>query len=405
MKRLHCFFCKTVSSARSPRPHDAALLFAVLPYSASATAAGAASTAGKHMFMAQYLVDSCGFDQEKATEVSKLLNGIESRQQPDSVLAFLKRYGFDDASVKRLLHYFPKCLLLDVEKTLAPKFRAFEDLGLCPSDIVHLVRSNPCIVKIKHERTVPKIEFWQGLFRSKDALVKSFKRNRGILAYSIEKKIQPNIELLREYGLDGPKLASILRSRPLIVAQKADFLKSLIRRAEDLGVPRTSGMFHRTLLALSMVNPEKFKMQMELFRSFGWSEDDFVAAFQKCPTFPLKSSMTLQRTMEFLINEVGYASSYIAIRPILLIMSLERRLIPRHRILATLKSRGHCETDCKVYTYMKVSEAKFVEKYIILYKDRYPDLSELYASLNHSNVSDSRLQRGKSFFSPARHRS
>ncbi|XP_074560250.1 transcription termination factor MTERF8, chloroplastic-like [Curcuma longa] len=393
MKRLHyfSFFCKTVSSASSPRPHDAALLFAVLPYSASATASGAASTTGKHMFMAQYLVDSCGFDQEKATEVSKLLNGIESPQQPDSVLAFLKRYGFDDASVKRLLHYFPKCLLLDVEKTLAPKFRAFEDLGLSPSDIIHLVRSNPSTVIIKHERTVPKIEFWQDLLGSKDALVKLFK-NRGILAYNIEKKIQPNIELLRECGLDGPKLASILRSRPLIVAQKADFLKSLIRRAEDLGVPRTSGMFLCTLRALVTVSPEKFNMQMELFRSFGWSDDDFVAAFQKCPTFPLKSSMTLQRTMEFLINEAGYASSYIAIRPILLLMSLERRLIPRHRILATLKSRGHCESDYKATTYMMLSEAKFVEKYIILYKDRYPDLSELYASLKHTNASDSGLQ-------------
>ncbi|KAG6499713.1 hypothetical protein ZIOFF_039504 [Zingiber officinale] len=376
MKRLHYFssFCKTVYFTRSPHPHYASLLFAVLPYSDSATAAGAASATGKHMFMVQYLVDSCGFDQEKATEASKLLKGIQSRQQPDSVLAFLKSYGFDDASVKKLLLYSPKCLLLDVEKTLAPKFRAFEDLGLSPSDIVQLVWSNPSAIRIKHERTVPKIEFWQGLLGSKDALVKLFKRNRTILSYSIEKKIQPNLELLRECGLDGPKLTSVLR------------------RAEEWGVPRTSGMFHITLRTLLMVSPEKFKMQMELFRSFGWSEDNFVAAFQKCPTFTHGSLTTLQRKMEFLKNEVGYASSFIAIRPILLKMSLESRLIPRHRILATLKSRGHCESDYKVTAYMMASETKFVEKYIIFYKDRYPDLSELYASLKHTNTSDSGLQ-------------
>ncbi|KAG6495820.1 transcription termination factor MTERF8, chloroplastic-like [Zingiber officinale] len=397
MKRLHYFssFCQTVSSTRSPRPHDAALLFAVLPYSASAAAAAAvaaASITGRHMFMAQYLVNSCGFDQEKATEASKLLKGIQSRQQPDSILAFLKSYGFDDGSTKRLLLLFPKCLLLDVEKAFAPRFRAFEDLGLSPSDIVNLVRSNPSTIKMKHERIVSKIEFWQGLLSSKDALVKLIKTNRGILTYSIENKIKPNLELLRECGLDGPKLASILRNRPKIVAQNADFLKSLISRAEDLGVPRTSEMFHRILCALFTVSSEKFKMQMELFRSFGWSENDFVAAFHKCPTFPLKSSMTLQRTMEFLINEAGYASSYIAIRPVLLIMSLERRLIPRHRILATLKSRGHCESDYKVTTYIMATEAKFVEKYITLYKDRYPDLSELYANLSHCNASDSGFQ-------------
>ncbi|XP_074558815.1 transcription termination factor MTERF8, chloroplastic-like [Curcuma longa] len=396
MKRLLYFslFCKTVPSIRSPRPHDAALLFAVLPYSAfaTATAAGAASTSGKHMFMAQYLVDSCGFDQEKATKASKLLKGIQSRQQPDSVLAFLKSYGFDDASVKRLVDYFPKCLLLDVEKTLAPKFRAFEDLGFSPSDIVHLVRSNPDTTKIKLERIVAKIEFWQDLLGSKDALVKLFKGNHWVLGYSVKKRIQPNLEILRECGVDGQKLAFILRFHPLFITQKADTLKSLISRVEDLGVPRTSGMFHCTLCALFVVHPKKFKMLMELFRSFGWSEADFVAALQKCPNLPGRSLKTLQRNMEFLINEAGYASSYIAKRPVLLTMSLERRLIPRHRILAALKSKGYCESDYKVTTYTMVSETKFVEKYIVVYKDRYPDLMELYASLKHTNASDSGLQ-------------
>ncbi|KAG6495821.1 hypothetical protein ZIOFF_043649 [Zingiber officinale] len=394
MKRLHyfSFFCKTVSSARSPRPHDAALLFAVLPYSASATAAGAASITGKHMFMAQYLVDSCGFDQEKATEASKLLKGIQSRQQPDSVLAFLKSYGFNDSTVTRYLLFSPKCLLLDVEKTLAPKFQAFEDLGLSPSDIIHFVRSNPSTIQMKLERIRSKIEFWQGLLSSKDALVKLIKRTRGILTLSIEKRIQPNLELLQECGVDGQKLAFILRNRPKIVAQNADYLKSLISRVEDLGVPRTSGMFHCTLSALFTVSREKFKMQMEFFRRFGWSEDDFVVAFQKCPTFLQGSWTTLQRKMEFLINEAGYASSYIATRPVILTLSLERRMIPRHRILATLKSRGHCERNYKEIAYMLDSEARFLEKYIILYKDRYPALTKLYASLNHSNTSDSGLQ-------------
>ncbi|KAG6495852.1 hypothetical protein ZIOFF_043681 [Zingiber officinale] len=111
------------------------------------------------MFMAQYLINSFGLDQEKATVASNLLRGILSRQQHDSILAFLKSYGFDDASVKRLVHYFTKCLILDVEKTLAPKFRAFKDVDISLSDIVHLIRSNPNITKIKHERTVASIKF------------------------------------------------------------------------------------------------------------------------------------------------------------------------------------------------------------------------------------------------------
>ncbi|KAG6499761.1 hypothetical protein ZIOFF_039553 [Zingiber officinale] len=157
-------------------------------------------------------------DQEKVTEASKLLNGIQSRQQPNSVLAFLKSCGFD-----------------------AQKFRDFEDLGLSPTDIVHLVRS-------------------------KDALVKLFKRNQGILAYSIEKKIQPNVELLREFAW---------------------------RFWECHG--------HRGVCTL---------------RGQSKSVQDANEVI-----------LELQINMEFLINEAGYASSYISTRPLLLIMSLERRLI------------------------------------------------------------------------------
>ncbi|KAG6495841.1 hypothetical protein ZIOFF_043670 [Zingiber officinale] len=253
MKKLLYFslFCKAVSSTRFPLSHDAAILFAVLPYSASATAASAASTTGKHMFMTQYLVDSCGFDQEKATEGSKLLKGIQS------------------PAATRLRPCFPqKCSRVTI----------------------------------------------------------------GFLGTTSRRGSNPT---LRCFG-NVAWTAKSLRFHPMFILQKADTLKSLISHVEDLGVPQTSGMFHCTLCALFMVYPKKFKMLMDMFRNFGWSQGDFVAAIQKCPNLPGRSLKHLQRKMEFLINEAGYAFSYIGTRLVLLTLSLERRLIPRHRILATL---------------------------------------------------------------------
>ncbi|XP_074559501.1 transcription termination factor MTERF8, chloroplastic-like [Curcuma longa] len=382
MKKLHSFslFSKTIASNRSPRHHDASFLFAVFPYSASASSGGVASATRKHMFMAQYLVDSCGFDQKKAAEVSELLNGIKSRQQPDSVLAFLRSYGIDDATVKSLILFFPGCLLLDVGKSLAPRFQALQDLGFSSSDVVHLVRSNPVVVRNKLEGIVQKIQFWQGLLGSNDLLVNLFKKKHWILGCSIEKRVQPNLEMLQECGITGRKFSLIVRNSPMIMIQKADSLKSLISQVEDLGVPRTSGMFHLTLWSLYRVKPKKFKMQIDLFRSFGWSEDDFMAALRRCPTFPAASLKTMQRKMEFLVNEAGYASSRIAMRPVILTLSLEQRLIPRYRILATLKSRGCSKSDYKVSACLMCPEKTFVEKYIDRYKDKYPDLVQLYAS-------------------------
>nr|XP_018680287.1 PREDICTED: transcription termination factor MTERF15, mitochondrial-like isoform X2 [Musa acuminata subsp. malaccensis]XP_018680288.1 PREDICTED: transcription termination factor MTERF15, mitochondrial-like isoform X2 [Musa acuminata subsp. malaccensis]XP_018680289.1 PREDICTED: transcription termination factor MTERF15, mitochondrial-like isoform X2 [Musa acuminata subsp. malaccensis] len=352
------------------RPADAAVFLSTHSYSA-------ASGAPQSSFMAEYLVSSCGFDPDEAAKASKLLGRIESRHQPDSVLGFFKSHGFDNAQMKRVLSVNPRWLLLDVEKTLAQKFRALQDLGFSCSDITRLVSSNNAVINHKFQNVLSKIQFWQGTLGSNDLLMKFCKRNRWFLSYSIEKNIQPNIEILRDFGITDQKLSMILRCRPVLLAQKAETLKALIGRVEGLGVARTSGMFLQTLSVLQSVSEKNFKAHLEFFKGFGWSEDDFLAAFRKAPYLVRFSLKSLQRKMEFLVNETRCAPSYLAPRPGILLMSLEKRLIPRYRILTGLKSRGVLIGNLQTNTLMSYPEKKFLEKFIICYKE-FPELIELY---------------------------
>ncbi|CAL9083582.1 unnamed protein product [Musa textilis] len=169
----------------------------------------------------------------------------------------------------------------------------------------------------------------------------------------------------------------ILRHRPLLIILKAEALKASISRVEGLGVARTSGMFLYTLCVLHSVSEKRYKAHLEFFKGFGWSEDDFLAAFRKCPTLVEVSLKSLQRKMEFLVNEAGCAPSYLAPRPVILLMSLEKRLMPRHRIVTGLKSRGVCISNHSISSYMSYPEKTFLEKFINCYKE-YPELIELY---------------------------
>ncbi|CAD5172766.1 unnamed protein product [Musa acuminata subsp. malaccensis] len=352
------------------RPADAAVFLSTHSFSA-------ASGAPQSSFMAEYLVSSCGFDPDEAAKASKLLGRIESRHQPDSVLGFFKSHSFDNAQMKRVLSVNPRWLLLDVEKTLAPKFRALQDLGFSCSDITHLVSSNNGVISHKSETILSKIQLWQGLLGSKDLLMKICKKNRWFLGCSIEKTIQPNIEILRDCGITDQKLSMILRHRPLLITRNAETLKALISRVEGLGVARTSGMFLQTLSVLHCVSEKNFKAHLEFFKGFGWSEDDFLAAFRKAPSIVAYSLKSLQRKMEFLVNETGCAPYYLAHRPVILTMSLEKRLIPRYRILMGLKSRGVHIGNLQMDTYMSYTEKKFLEKFVFRYKE-FPELIELY---------------------------
>ncbi|RZR90837.1 hypothetical protein BHM03_00018823 [Ensete ventricosum] len=352
------------------RPADAAVFLSTHSYSA-------ASGAPRSSFMAEYLVSSCGFDPDEAAKASKLLGRIESRHQPDSVLGFFKNHGFDNAQMKRILSINPEWLLLDVQKTLAPKFRALQDLGFSCSDITDLVSSNNTVINDELHNVLSKIQFWQGLLRSNDLLVKLCKKNRWFLGYSIEKRIQPNIEILRDCGITDQKFLVITRNDPVFITQKSESLKALISRVEGLGVARTSGMFHRAMMILDSISEKNFKAHLEFFKGFGWSEDDFLAAFRKAPYLVGCSLKSLQKKMEFLVNETRCAPSYLANRPVILLMSLEKRLIPRYQILTGLKSRGLHNGNIQMITYMTYPEKKFMEKFVIRYKE-CPECIELY---------------------------
>ncbi|CAL9117196.1 unnamed protein product [Musa textilis] len=358
-------FSKTLSFIHRPRPADARLSSSS-SYSVAATGSGALQPS----FMAEYLVTSCGFSPEKAAKASNLLGGIASRRQPDAVLGFFKSHGFDDTHVKELLSWHPRWLLLDVEKTLAAKFRALQELGFSQSDITHLVLANPSVINYDVRTLVHKIRLWQGLIGSNDRLVKLFKRRQWILGYSIEKRIQPNIEMLRSCGITDQKLGMIVRYQPTLLTMRAEALRALISRAEAFGVARTSGSFHWTLSVLFTVSVERFNAQKKLFGAFGWSEAEFLDACRKTPAFLTGSLKKLKMKMEFLVNEAGYAPSYIALRPVLLAYSLEKRLIPRYQLMAALKSRGLCAGDHKLLTYMGVPEKKFLESYAYIHELR-----------------------------------
>ncbi|CAL9754669.1 unnamed protein product [Musa acuminata subsp. burmannicoides] len=169
----------------------------------------------------------------------------------------------------------------------------------------------------------------------------------------------------------------ILRNRPVLIAHKAETLKALISRVEGFGVARTSGMFPQTLRVLHCVSEKNFNAHLEFVKGFGWSEDDFLAAFRKSPVIVACSLKSLQRKMEFLVNETRCAPSYLAPRPRILSMSLEKRLIPRYRILMGLKSRGVHIGHLQMITYMLYPEKKFLEEFVIRHT-QFPELIELY---------------------------
>ncbi|EHA8591187.1 putative transcription termination factor MTERF2, chloroplastic [Cocos nucifera] len=150
----------------------------------------------------------------------------------------------------------------------------------------------------------------------------------------------PNLSLLRECGISDPKTAMVLRKSPTLILRNPQNIRDLMERVERMGVPRSSGMFLWVLWASNLISEATLNSKLRLMKSFGWSEVEFFAAFRKSPLFVTNSEGMLSAKMAFLVKEAGYKPSKVALRPKLLMHSLEKRMKPRLRVMQMLEASG-----------------------------------------------------------------
>lgn len=136
-------------------------------------------------------------------------------------------------------------------------------------------------------------------------------------------------------------------------------------------------MFLWILDVLYSVSREKVDAHSKLMSSLGWSNSEFCSAIGKQPYFLHNSTDILRIKMEFFVNNIGFTPSSIAKRPKILVFSLKKRMIPRFQVMKILKSEGLWTSNDKLNMFFMISDLKFLNKFILPYKDKFPKLLEI----------------------------
>ncbi|KAJ0975156.1 hypothetical protein J5N97_017121 [Dioscorea zingiberensis] len=321
--------------------------------------------------VAEYLLSTFDFSPEKAVWASKNLNHLKSFEKPESVLNFLKGYGFDDTQIKKLVSLYPQSLCCDVERTLKPKFEGLQGLGFTGPELAHLILSNHMVLRSSFERNVrPKIEFWRGILGSVELMSKFFRAKQWLLNFSLELRLIPNLALLRKFGIPDDRITMIVQRHPRLILQKPEDLKALAKRVEGMGIPHDSAMFVWALSILQRISKARFHAKLEFMKSLGWSEADFLSAFRKNPIFLTVSEPMMKKKIDFLVNEAGCKQPELVHNPKFLMFSLDKRLVPRHHVMQVLKSKGLHSGNYSLGYIMSQSEEMFIKNFLICHKEK-----------------------------------
>lgn len=330
--------------------------------------------------IADYLINSLGFHEDEAIAVSSQVRRLKSTESSDLVVKVFKDYGLDDTQVRNIVSIVPRILTIKPNKTLEPKLRVFRELGLSAPDLVTLVRRNRFIFwKGLHTQIIPTVDYLRTLLGCDEKVVELINRSKWmLLANTTITRISENIRLLKKYGLSDEKILSFLIRDPQRMKLAPELFESKLQYVENkLGISRSLPIFIHGLYAVMYSSELEIENNIQVFRSFGWSDYEIFTLIRSQPYFLDRSEAYIRDKLKFFMKDLNYTPSYLMRCTFFWTLSLEKRLKPRNEVFKILKERELVKDTPSFVTTVKYSEPKFLD-FLKRFESHIPSLCETY---------------------------
>ncbi|KAL5753710.1 hypothetical protein ACOSP7_021930 [Xanthoceras sorbifolium] len=328
-----------------------------------------------------YLIETLNLPKTQAQSISTQFSH-KSLDNPHSVLHYFRSLGFSETDIRSAVGSVPKILFSNVDKTLKPKIDFFLEMGLVGSHLGKFISNNTAILTFSlRKKLIPRIENLKKILvndKSNEELIKVISRCSWVLTTNPESRLLNNTAFLESCGIVGSQLSVLLKRQPSLFVLKESKLRDLVSRVSGMGFSLDSGMSLHALHTLSALSEESFERKFELFRSFGFTEDEFVEMFRRAPVFPRASEKKLKLGMEFFLNKIDLEKEALIKSPRCLMLSLEERVIPRYKVMQILKSKRLLKNDPSFINVLNISEKEFLRRFVSRFRNDAEELLVYY---------------------------
>lgn len=227
-------------------------------------------------------------------------------------------------------------------------------------------------------RIIPSYSFLKSVLHTNENFVAAITRSGWILHCNVEKNIVPNIEFLRGLRVPESRISFFVRTQPSSLVRRTDHFKEIIEKIMEMGFDPSKNNFLTAIHVFTGFNKSTWEQKSEVYRKWGWSEDEILSVFKRLPACMTASVSKIDRVMDFLVNKMGWDSSEVVACPLVIKYSLENWTKPRCLVVRELLSKGLIKKDFKLSYVIALSEKKFLDKFVTKYCTENPELLELY---------------------------
>ncbi|XP_074311916.1 uncharacterized protein LOC141647574 [Silene latifolia] len=309
--------------------------------------------------LSNYLINSLGFsDKEALVTCTKFpvqkVNDFKFYDNAISVIHFLEQHGFDDTHLKKSICSYPILLCAKVDKTLKPKIKLLQDQGFSGSEISRVISVYPRILHAGLEsRILPAIQVLRQIMGTDFDVVSVITKFQWYDVGYVVKNLLPNVDLLKKRGTPIEVIRKQLLWKPGTFLKKPDAFEDLVNK---LGFARGSSRYMYGITLLSGYTEATIDSKCRLFKSFGWDMADIATVLVKNTCFVMLSDEKIKNKLEFLMNELRLEPAYLISHSALLTCSLEKRLMPRHKVLQILKDKQLIAKTFSFYSAICMSD-------------------------------------------------
>ncbi|CAA0806812.1 Unknown protein [Striga hermonthica] len=301
-----------------------------------------------------------------ASRVASVLSPVGRQKKYDSVLAFFVQMGFTKAQLERTLNLRPHVLAADLEGTIKPKIKIFEDLGFSPEEIAAVVSKEPVILHVSLiNKIIPALSWLKGMLGSSKKVAKVLRDNGRLLLTDFEKHILPNIRILMSHGMTKDEVARLIFVYPRVILYNPETLIRCLDTKDKMGISWSSKMsVYAVGVICSMPNGSWERKLLAFQEILKFSNNEIIRTLQRDPKVFCISEDKMRKVKQILLETGKYDNSSIAEYPRALMFSIERRLKPRFEVLGKLESRGLIEEWPSLGYVCRLADKEFCEEYV-----------------------------------------
>ncbi|PIA28134.1 hypothetical protein AQUCO_07200045v1 [Aquilegia coerulea] len=301
-----------------------------------------------------------GIPQDKLIHVVNKVNiakafCFKSLQEIERSIVYLNRFGGVELIVKR-----PALLNFDLNTQLMPRIGFLMELSGGDEDATGAVlRKLPAILTYTVDHAQNHVEFLRSFAGLTDVeIFKIIRVYPMVMSVSKERKLHPRVDFLKQCGLNSNDIFRFLTKAPLFLS--LSFRENLSKK---LGFLLKIGYENRTkelanaMGAVTRTSCENLQKVIEIFLTYGLSCEDILAMSKKHPQILQYNHQSLEKKMEYLIDDIGRDIGELLAFPAFLGYKLDDRIKHRYEVKRKIIGEG-----MSLNKLLSVSAEKFSKK-------------------------------------------